>query len=46
MKKYLSLCIMLLCLCSAVMAQQAKIVVKGLVTDEFKEPLIGVNVTI
>ncbi len=29
MKKYLSLCIMLLCLCSTVMAQQEKVVVKG-----------------
>ena len=45
MKKYLSLCIMLLCLCSTVMAQQEKVVVKGVVTDEAKEPLIGVNVT-
>ena len=46
MKKYLSLCIMLLCLCSTVMAQQEKVVVKGVVTDEAKEPLIGVNVTV
>ena len=46
MKKYLSLCIMLLCLCSTVMAQQEKIVVKGVVTDENKEPLIGVNVSV
>ena len=36
MKKYLSLCIMLLCLCSTVMAQQEKVVVKGVVTDEAK----------
>ena len=45
-KKYLSLCIMLLCLCSTAMAQQEKVVVKGVVTDEAKEPLIGVNVTV
>lgn len=37
---------MLLCLCSTVMAQQEKIVVKGVVTDENKEPLIGVNVSV
>lgn len=37
---------MLLCLCSTVMAQQEKVVVKGVVTDEAKEPLIGVNVTV
>ena len=47
MKKYLSLCIMLWCLFITAMAQQSeKIVVKGIVTDENKEPLIGVNVTV
>lgn len=46
MKKVFSLYIMLLCLCMTIMAQQSTVVVTGIVTDESKEPLIGVNVTI
>lgn len=46
MKKYLSLCT---CCCAFVQRlwrSKKKVVVKGVVTDEAKEPLIGVNVTV
>ena len=47
MKKYLSLCIMLLCLyAQSAMSQQESVTIKGIVTDENKEPLIGVNVSV
>ena len=46
MRNILLICMMLLALSVKALAQENNIVVKGVVTDTNKEPMIGVNVSI